>query len=128
MPELQDGCLFQPLVSLMQGKELLPTEKGYLKSVVSGGQWPQHRQWSTGMTDSPVCLACRQNPCTLRHRHTACGMQEEVMEAKDIPSYLGPLSRAAAASPLTNLFAERLLVPAAVLPASTKPPERWFGG
>ena len=49
------------------------------------------------------------------------------MFGEAMPTYRGALLRGASTSPLSLLFAERLLVPAAVLPASTTPPERWFG-
>eukprot|EP00959_Pyramimonas_sp_CCMP1952_P307928 6444768-Pyramimonas_sp.AAC.1 len=68
-----------PLVALVNGSTLLPLERGYIKSVVSGGQWPQHRQWECGLSNSAECRACMSAPCTLAHRHLSCAAHEQSM-------------------------------------------------
>eukprot|EP00959_Pyramimonas_sp_CCMP1952_P368821 7725392-Pyramimonas_sp.AAC.1 len=48
-PELASGARIDPLCSLLQSAALAPQEKGHLRSVVAGGQGPQHRQWDSNV-------------------------------------------------------------------------------
>ena len=50
---------------------LTAKEKGYLDSLVQGGQWSQSHKYDCGYATSPECLRCGQLR-TLFHRHCEC--------------------------------------------------------
>eukprot|EP00959_Pyramimonas_sp_CCMP1952_P219136 4581887-Pyramimonas_sp.AAC.1 len=56
----------------MEAIRLTPRERGYLESLIQGGQWSQSRKYECGYAAGPLCLKCGQfGP--LLHRHCECG-------------------------------------------------------
>eukprot|EP00959_Pyramimonas_sp_CCMP1952_P368801 7725044-Pyramimonas_sp.AAC.1 len=106
--ELSLGCNFRPLQFLLASNGLRHDEKAYLRSVVAGGQWPQHRQWLAQCTAGPLCRLCQQAPGALLHRHACCAGHDDLMAQEVPPEFLTSVVRACV-DPLPLLFAERLL-------------------
>ncbi|CAK0840364.1 unnamed protein product, partial [Prorocentrum cordatum] len=69
----QRGCAdAATVVSKMVAIRLTANEKGYLDSLVQGGQWSQAREHEKGYATAPECLRCGQLG-TLYHRHCEDG-------------------------------------------------------
>ena len=88
---------------------LTASEKGYLTSLITNGQWPQARKADTGMVASDDCLLCGARG-TLLHRHCDCDAWQEVLTA---PRAVAALRARADLQEVTMLL-ERCLWPAQV--------------
>eukprot|EP00959_Pyramimonas_sp_CCMP1952_P223577 4674774-Pyramimonas_sp.AAC.1 len=107
-PEFQNGVILFPLLKDARSKEVSPPGSAYLRSVVTGGQWPQPRQLGATLSSQNLCLACNEAPGALSHRHVSCQFQEKACGSSP-PSFAGRLARACS-DELPRLLAERLLM------------------
>eukprot|EP00959_Pyramimonas_sp_CCMP1952_P051079 1067405-Pyramimonas_sp.AAC.1 len=92
--ELSLGCNFQLLQSPLASKGLRHDEKAYLRRIVAGGQWPQHRPWLSQYAADPLCRLCQQAPGALLHRHASCAGRDDIAAQEVPPDFLASVVRA----------------------------------
>jgi hypothetical protein len=90
-------------------------EKGYLASVITGGQWPQARKYECGMVTEDSCLLCGERG-TLLHRHCACPSWRATLRC---PDNVKAVYQRADDLPEARVLMERVLWPA---PQGIRPP------
>ena len=69
---LAQGVCYQPLLRLLRGKALNKQEKGALRGLVAGGEWPACKLAARGIIEGSQCRSCGAADGTAKHRHAGC--------------------------------------------------------
>ncbi len=74
-----DWWLVRQILNAKAG-DLLPAERRILAVVISGGFWPEHRRYHSGLCASPLCNSCRLEDGTPSHRlHDCSAMAADIV-------------------------------------------------